>query len=42
MAVKNYPKDRGIIPDYPFSPDIKDIVNGKDSEMEYLIKLITN
>ena len=40
MAVNNYPEDRGIIPDYPFSPDMKDLVNGKDSEIEYVEKLI--
>ena len=41
MAVDNYPKDRGIIPDYPFLTDMKDLVNGKDAEMEYLLKLIS-
>ena len=40
MAVEDYPKDRGILPDYPILPNIKDLVNGKDTEMEYLIKLI--
>ena len=41
LAVDGYPTNRGIIPDYPIYTDIKDLVNGKDSEMEYLIKLIT-
>ena len=40
MAVDNYPKDRGIFPDYPILPDIMDLVNGKDTQMEYLMKLI--
>lgn len=40
MAVDNYPKERGLIPDYLISPDIMDLVNGIDTEMEYLIKLI--
>lgn len=42
MAVDNYDKNHGVIPDIPFSPDIKEIVEGKDPEMEYLLNLINN
>lgn len=41
MAVPGYPKDRGIIPDYPVSPTIEDLLNDKDSVMEFTIDLIT-
>jgi hypothetical protein len=40
MAVSGYAKDRGIIPDYPVIPTIKDILNGKDTELDFVIKLI--
>jgi hypothetical protein len=40
MAVSGYPPDRGIIPDYPFSPTIHDLLSGKDVEMDYVIELI--
>jgi len=40
MAVSGYPPDRGIIPDYPFSPKIQDLLSGKDAEMDYVIELI--
>jgi len=40
MAVSRYPPDRGIIPDYPFSPTIKDMLSGKDVEMDYVLELI--
>lgn len=40
MAVSGYAPDKGIIPDYPVSPTMKDILNGKDSEMDFVIKLI--
>ena len=40
MAVSGYLSDRGIIPDYPVIPTIKDILNGKDTELDAVIKLI--
>jgi C-terminal processing protease CtpA/Prc len=42
MAVSGYPKDRGIIPDYPVSPSIDDLLNGRDTVMEFTIDLIQN
>ncbi len=41
IAVSGYQyPDRGIIPDYPFTPAIKDLIADKDTEMEYVIGLI--
>jgi len=41
MAVSGYDyPDRGIIPDYPFSRTIQDHLNGKDTEMDYVLSLI--
>jgi C-terminal processing protease CtpA/Prc len=40
MAVSGYPPDRGIIPDYPVTPTINDLLNGKDAEMDFAIELI--
>jgi hypothetical protein len=40
MAVSGYPKDRGIIPDYPIEPGIKDLVEGKDAVMEFALKQV--
>jgi len=40
MAVSGYPPDRGIIPDYPFSATIQDLMSGKDVEMDFVIELI--
>jgi C-terminal processing protease CtpA/Prc len=40
MAVSGYPPDRGIIPDYPVAPKMSDLLNGKDTEMEFLLALI--
>jgi C-terminal processing protease CtpA/Prc len=42
MAVSGYPPDRGIIPEYPFSPTIQDHLSGKDVEMDYVLELIKN
>ena len=42
MAVSGYPPDRGIIPDYPVTPTINDLLNGKDVEMNFAIELIKN
>ncbi len=40
MAVSGYPEDRGIIPDYPVAPSIKDLLEGRDPAMEFTIELI--
>ena len=41
MAVSGYEyPDRGIIPDYPFSRSIEDLMAGKDSELDYVFDLI--
>jgi hypothetical protein len=40
MAVSGYPKDRGIIPDYPVSPNIEDLLTDKDTVMEFTFDLI--
>lgn len=34
MAVDGYPKDRGIVPDFPVSPTIEDLLAGRDPVME--------
>ncbi len=34
MAVDNYPKDRGLVPDFPVAPAIEDILAGRDPVME--------
>ena len=40
MAVSGYPEDRGIIPDNPVSPKIEDLLNDKDTVMEFTLDLI--
>ena len=41
MAVSDYQyPDRGIIPDYPFQRTIEDYLNDKDTELEFVFKLI--
>lgn len=41
MAVSGYDHpDRGIFPDYPFTRTIEDHLNGKDTEMDYVLDLI--
>ncbi len=40
MAVSGYPPDRGIIPDYPVVPKMSDLLNGRDTEMEFVLELI--
>jgi hypothetical protein len=42
MAVSGYPMDRGIIPDHPVSPTIDDLLNKRDTVMEFTIDLIQN
>ena len=34
MAVEGYPKDRGIVPDFPVAPTIGDVLAGRDVVME--------
>lgn len=40
MAVSGYPKDRGIIPDHPVQPTIQDLLNDRDTVMEFTLDLI--
>lgn len=40
MAVSGYPEDRGIIPDYPVSPKIEDLLKDKNTVMEFTLDLI--
>lgn len=40
MAVSDYPLDRGIIPDYPVSPTIQDLIEDRDAVMAFTLKLI--
>jgi len=42
MAVSDYPPDRGIIPDYPVSPTIADLLEDRDTVMDFTLKLIEN
>jgi C-terminal processing protease CtpA/Prc len=40
MAVSGYAdRNRGIIPDYPFSPSISDLLEDRDTELEYALDL---
>jgi hypothetical protein len=34
MAVEGYPKDRGIVPDFPVTPTIEDLLAGRDPAMD--------
>ncbi len=40
MAVSGYPKDRGIVPDYPVSATIEDLLKDRDTIMEFVFDLI--
>ena len=41
MAVSGYaPRDRGILPDYPFTRSIQDLLQEKDSELEFALEMI--
>lgn len=42
MAVADYPKDRGIIPEHKVTPTIADLLAGKDTVMDYALDLIKN
>jgi hypothetical protein len=39
MAVDDYPKDRGIIPEFPFEPTVEDVLSNRDSLLLYAIDL---
>ncbi|MBN1272542.1 MAG: hypothetical protein JXB26_09750 [Candidatus Aminicenantes bacterium] len=39
MAVDGYPKDRGIIPDYPCEPGVEDVLANRDAVLEYAVGL---
>jgi len=40
MAVSGYPGDRGIIPEYQVSPTIEDLLQDRDTVMEFAVDLI--
>jgi C-terminal processing protease CtpA/Prc len=41
MAVAGYePRDRGIVPDFPFERSIEDLLAGRDTELAYALELI--
>jgi len=40
MAVSGYLKDRGIIPEYQVSPIIEDLLQDRDTVMEFAVDLI--
>lgn len=40
MAVSDYPEDRGIIPEYQISPTIEDLLQDRDTVMEFALDLI--
>ena len=41
-AVEGFPKDRGIIPEYPVKSKLDDLKSGKDTVMDYALNLIAN
>ena len=41
MAVDGYPKDRGIVPDFPVSPTIEDLLAGRDPVMDRALAFLT-
>lgn len=40
VAVKDLPRNRGIIPDHHVSPSVQDVLEGKDTIMEYALDII--
>ena len=40
MAVDGYPKDRGIVPDYPVAPTIEDLMAGRDVVMDRALEFL--
>ena len=41
MAADGYPKDRGIVPDFPVEPTIEDLLAGRDPVMDRALKYLT-
>ena len=39
MAVPGYPKDRGIIPEFPFEPTVEDVIANRDAVLQYAVGL---
>jgi len=39
MAVDDYPADRGIIPEYRMDPTVEDLLSGRDTVLEYALRL---
>ena len=39
MAVDGYPKDRGIIPEFPFEPTVEDVIANRDAVLQYAVEL---
>ena len=39
MAVEGYPKDRGIIPDYPYEATVEDVLANRDAVLYYAVGL---
>jgi len=42
MAVDGYPKDRGIIPEFPFEPTVEDVLANRDAILLYAVDLAKN
>jgi len=42
MAVDGYPKDRGIIPEFPFEPTVEDVLANRDAVLLYAVDLAKN
>ena len=40
MAVDGYPKDRGIIPEFPVEPTIDDLLDNRDTVLNHAVNLI--
>jgi C-terminal processing protease CtpA/Prc len=40
VAVEGMPKNRGIQPDYPVEPGIEDLIEGRDTILEYTLNLV--
>jgi hypothetical protein len=38
--VDGYPKDRGIVPDYPVAPTIEDLMAGRDVVMDRALEFL--
>ena len=42
MSVEGYPKDRGLVPDFPVAPTIEDLVAGRDVVLERALAYLAN